>query len=81
MLDLPFSVTAHRAAEKNTPIVYVTVTELKPVRSRVEIDSITTFLELRPSADILRPLTITKSSQTKRIRHTKQTKQTKQKGQ
>ena len=30
--------TAHRAAEKDTPIVYVTVTELKPtaVRSRIE---------------------------------------------
>jgi len=28
--------TAQRAAEKDTPIVYVTITELKPVRSRIE---------------------------------------------
>ena len=28
--------TARRAAEKNTPVVYVTITELKPVRSRIE---------------------------------------------
>ena len=28
--------TAQSMAEKNTPIVYVTVTELKPVRSRIE---------------------------------------------
>jgi len=28
--------TAKRAAEKDTPIVYVTITELKPVRSRIE---------------------------------------------
>jgi hypothetical protein len=27
---------ARRAAEENTPVVYVTVTELKPVRSRIE---------------------------------------------
>ena len=27
---------AHRAAEENTPVVYVTITELKPVRSRIE---------------------------------------------
>ncbi len=28
--------TAQSVAEKDTPIVYVTVTELKPVRSRIE---------------------------------------------
>jgi hypothetical protein len=28
--------TAHRVAEKDTPIVYVTITEMKPVRSRIE---------------------------------------------
>jgi hypothetical protein len=28
--------TAQSMAEKNNPIVYVTVTELKPVRSRIE---------------------------------------------
>jgi hypothetical protein len=28
--------TAQGMAEKDTPIVYVTVTELKPVRSRIE---------------------------------------------
>ena len=28
--------TAQSMAEKDTPIVYVTVTELKPVRSRIE---------------------------------------------
>jgi hypothetical protein len=28
--------TARRAAEENTPVVYVTITELKPVRSRIE---------------------------------------------
>ena len=28
--------TAKDMAEKDTPIVYVTVTELKPVRSRIE---------------------------------------------
>jgi len=28
--------TAQRVAEKDTPIVYVTITELKPVRSRIE---------------------------------------------
>ena len=28
--------TAQRAAEKDSPIVYVTITELKPVRSRIE---------------------------------------------
>ncbi|KKO20376.1 MAG: hypothetical protein L3J18_00725 [Candidatus Brocadia sp.] len=28
--------TARGIAEKNTPIVYVTITELKPVRSRIE---------------------------------------------
>lgn len=28
--------TAQIAAEKDTPIVYVTITELKPVRSRIE---------------------------------------------
>ena len=27
---------AQGAAEKDTPIVYVTITELKPVRSRIE---------------------------------------------
>ncbi len=27
---------AHGAAETNTPVVYVTITELKPVRSRIE---------------------------------------------
>jgi len=27
---------AQRAADKDTPIVYVTITELKPVRSRIE---------------------------------------------
>ena len=27
---------AHEAAEKNTSIVYVTITEMKPVRSRIE---------------------------------------------
>jgi len=28
--------TAHQVAEKDTPVVYVTITELKPVRSRIE---------------------------------------------
>ena len=28
--------TAQKVAEKNTPVVYVTITELKPVRSRIE---------------------------------------------
>jgi hypothetical protein len=28
--------TARKAAEKDTPIVYITITELKPVRSRIE---------------------------------------------
>lgn len=28
--------TAQRVAEKNTPLVYVTITQLKPVRSRIE---------------------------------------------
>jgi len=28
--------TARSVAEKDTPIVYVTITELKPVRSRIE---------------------------------------------
>ncbi len=28
--------TAQSVAEKDTPIVYVTITELKPVRSRIE---------------------------------------------
>jgi len=28
--------TAQRVAEKDTPIVYVTITEMKPVRSRIE---------------------------------------------
>jgi len=28
--------TAQRAVEKDTPIIYVTITELKPVRSRIE---------------------------------------------
>jgi len=28
--------TAQRVAEKDSPIVYVTITELKPVRSRIE---------------------------------------------
>ena len=28
--------TAQRVAEKDTPVVYVTITELKPVRSRIE---------------------------------------------
>ena len=28
--------TAQNVAEKNNPIVYVTITELKPVRSRIE---------------------------------------------
>ncbi|MEK7296885.1 MAG: DUF5647 family protein [Planctomycetota bacterium] len=28
--------TAQNIAEKNTPIVYITITELKPVRSRIE---------------------------------------------
>ena len=27
---------AQKVAEKNTPVVYVTITELKPVRSRIE---------------------------------------------
>ncbi len=29
-------VTARSVAERDTPIVYVTITELKPVRSRIE---------------------------------------------
>ena len=28
--------TAMSVADKNTPIVYITITELKPVRSRIE---------------------------------------------
>jgi len=28
--------TAQQGAEKDTPIVYITITELKPVRSRIE---------------------------------------------
>jgi len=28
--------TSKKAAEKNQPIVYITITELKPVRSRIE---------------------------------------------
>jgi hypothetical protein len=28
--------TALRVADKDTPIVYITITELKPVRSRIE---------------------------------------------
>lgn len=28
--------TAQRVAEKDTPIVYVTITEMRPVRSRIE---------------------------------------------
>ncbi len=28
--------TAHEVVEKDTPVVYVTITELKPVRSRIE---------------------------------------------
>jgi hypothetical protein len=28
--------TAHQVAEKDTRVVYVTITELKPVRSRIE---------------------------------------------
>ena len=28
--------TAQRVAEKDTPVVHVTITELKPVRSRIE---------------------------------------------